>query len=54
MKQSLRNANGAKKSKLQISHGSFAQRLAACSSDTCRRDAYLRRNVEISRIMMGE
>ena len=52
--QSLRNANGAKKSKLQISHGSFAQRLAACSSDTCRRDAYLRRNVEISRIMMGE
>lgn len=52
--QSLRNASGAKKGKLEASHSGFAQRLAACSSDACRRETYLKRNVEISRIMMGE
>ncbi|QIK96201.1 DnaJ domain-containing protein [Sphingomonas sp. HDW15A] len=52
--QSLRNASAVKKSKLEASHAGFIQRLAACGSDSCRRDAYLERNVEISRIMMGE
>jgi len=52
--QSLRNANGAKKSRLESSHSGFAQRLAACGSDSCRRETYLKHNVEISRIMMGE
>lgn len=52
--QSLRNASGAKKGKLEASHSGFAQRLAACGSDTCRRETYLKRNVEISQIMMGE
>ena len=52
--QSLRHANGAKRDRLQRSEGAFSARLAACGSDACRRDAYLKRNVEISRIMMGE
>ena len=52
--QSLRSAQGAKRDRLQRSEGAFAARLAACGSDSCRRDAYLKRNVEISRIMMGE
>jgi hypothetical protein len=52
--QSLRNANAAKKGKLEASHSGFAQRLASCSSDACRRETYLKRNVEISRIMMGD
>lgn len=52
--QSLRNANAGKKGKLEASHSAFVQRLAACGSDACRRETYLKRNVEISRIMMGE
>ena len=48
------DANGAKKSRLESSHSGFAQRLAACGSDSCRRETYLKHNVEISRIMMGE
>ena len=52
--QSLRNASGSKKGKLEASHFGFAQRLAACSSDACRRETYLKRNVDISRIMMDE
>jgi hypothetical protein len=52
--QSLRNASATKKGKLEASHPGFAQRLAACGNDTCRRETYLKRNVEISRIMMGE
>ena len=52
--QSLRNASATKKGKLEASHSGFAQRLAACGSDACRRETYLKRNVEISRIMMGE
>ena len=52
--QSLRNADSARKSKLENSQAGFTQRLAACGSDACRRDAYLKRNVEISRIMMGD
>ena len=51
--QSLRNAKGEKKGQLEASHGGFTARLAACGTDACRRNAYLARNVEISRIMMG-
>ena len=52
--QSLRNAKGDKKNKLETSQAGFAQRLAACGTDACRKSAYLARNVEISRIMMGQ
>ena len=52
--QSLRHADGDKRGKLARTHGAFAARLAACGSDSCRRNAYLARNGEISRIMMGE
>ncbi|HET9356216.1 MAG TPA: J domain-containing protein [Sphingomicrobium sp.] len=52
--QSLRHADGDKRGKLARTHGAFSARLAACDSDPCRRSAYLARNAEISRIMMGE
>ena len=52
--QSLRNAKGDKKNKLEASQAGFVHRLAACGTDACRKSAYLARNVEISRIMMGQ
>ncbi|WP_118857012.1 J domain-containing protein [Sphingomonas mesophila] len=52
--QSLRNAAGEKRGRLMRSHTAFASRLAACGSDQCRREAYLKRNVEISKIMIGQ
>lgn len=52
--QSLRHADAEKRGRLARTHGAFAARLAACGSDPCRRSAYLERNSEISRIMMGK
>lgn len=52
--QAWANAAAAKRARLSTSQNSFNARLAACGSDSCRRDTYLARNVEISRIMMGE
>lgn len=52
--QSLRNAASDKQRKLAQSQGAFTARLNSCGSDSCRRDAYLARNVEISQIMMGQ
>ena len=52
--QAWANAGPAKRTRLSASQNAFNARLAACGSDTCRRDTYLARNVEISRIMMGE
>lgn len=52
--QSLRHADAEKRGRLARTHGAFSARLAACGSDSCRRSAYLERNGEISRIMMGE
>ena len=52
--QSLKHASAAKRAALRTSHNAFAERLAACGDDECRRSAYLRRNVEISRIMISQ
>lgn len=52
--QSLGHASADKRGKLERSQSGFRARLSGCASDSCRRDAYLARNVEISRIMMGE
>ncbi len=52
--QSLRHADGGKRGQLARTHNAFAARLAACGSDVCRRNVYLARNGEISRIMTGE
>jgi curved DNA-binding protein CbpA len=52
--QAWANAGPAKRARLSASQNAFNARLTACGSDTCRRDTYLARNVEISRIMMGE
>jgi hypothetical protein len=52
--QSLSNASGVKKSRLESSHSGFSKSLSACRNDACKREVYLKRNVEISRIMMGE
>ena len=51
--QAWANAGPAKRTRLSASQNAFNARLAACGSDSCRRDSYLARNVEISRIMMG-
>lgn len=52
--QAWANAGADKRARLSASQLAFNARLAACGSDACRRDSYLARNVEISRIMMGE
>lgn len=52
--QAWANAGPAKRARLSASQNAFNARLAGCASDACRRDSYLARNVEISRIMMGE
>ena len=52
--QSLRHADAGKRGQLGRTHGAFAARLAACDDDPCRREAYLARNREISRIMIGQ
>ncbi|WP_300973656.1 DnaJ domain-containing protein [Sphingomonas sp. LHG3406-1] len=49
--QSLRHADEARRTRLSTTREQFAGRLAACSDDLCRRDAYLRRNQEVAEIM---
>ncbi len=49
--QSFRFGTAAKKARLMASRESFLTRLRGCDTDTCKRDAYLRRNAEIGEIM---
>jgi hypothetical protein len=52
--QAWANAGPDKRARLSSSQNAFNARLSGCASDSCRRDSYLARNVEISRIMMGD
>lgn len=49
--QSFLAGNQERRSRLLKSRESFLKRLEACTSDACKRDAYLSRNQEIARIM---
>lgn len=49
--QSFRFGTAAKKTRLMATRETFLARLRGCDTDTCKRDAYLRRNAEIGEIM---
>lgn len=49
--QSLRNGTQAERRQLFSTREDFLRRLRTCGSDACKRDAYLRRNAEVSEIM---
>lgn len=49
--QSFRFGTAAKRSRVISSREGFLAKLRSCASDTCKRDAYLRRNAEIGEIM---
>ena len=52
--QSFLNADAAKRSRLTRTRAEFAARLNGCSTDECRKSAYLKRNVEIVSIMRSQ
>lgn len=49
--QSFRFGTEAKKARVMSSREAFLARLRGCDTDSCKRDAYLRRNAEIGEIM---
>ncbi|GAA3996606.1 J domain-containing protein [Sphingomonas humi] len=49
--QSLRFGTEAKRSRLLATRETFAKRLQDCRDDGCRRDTYLKRNMEVAEIM---
>jgi hypothetical protein len=49
--QSFRFGTEAKKARVMSSREAFLSRLRGCETDSCKRDAYLRRNAEIGEIM---
>jgi uncharacterized protein len=52
--QSFTNADAVKRSRLMRTRAEFLARLKGCSTDECRKAAYLSRNVEIVSIMRGQ
>lgn len=49
--QSYQFADAPRRSRLFATREAFLQRLNSCVDDGCRRDAYLRRNLEVAEIM---